>query len=34
MTTGEQKIKKTTIANKAKVDYFCIYAKINALFLF
>ena len=30
MTTGEQKIKKTTIANKAKVEYFCIYAKINA----
>lgn len=34
MTTKGQKIKKTTIANKAKVDYFCIYAKLNALFLF
>ena len=34
MTTRAQKIKKTTIANKAKVDYFCIYAKINAQFLF
>ena len=29
MTTGEQKIKKTTIANKAKVEYFCINAKIS-----
>ena len=29
MTTKGQKIKKTTIANKAKVEYFCINAKIS-----